>query len=416
MDYQGLFKSTRKASRELSVLSSETINRVLQNLSQSLLLETPFLLKENEQDLANMSRTDPRYDRLQLTADRISAIAKDVRNVAAMASPLGNTLSDTTHENNLHISRISVPIGVVGIIYEARPNVTCDAFVLCFKTGNACILKGGSDAEFSNKAIIKIIKEVLAKHGLDENIVNLLPAERNSTSILLEAKGWVDVVIPRGSQQLINYVRENAKIPVIETGAGIVHTYFDETADLGKGAAIIANAKTRRVSVCNSLDCLIIHEDRLDILPELMKLLEEKMVEVFADPLSFKALSGHYLAYLLNPASEEHFGTEFLSLKLAIKTVSCLEEALEHINTFSSRHSEAIISEDVAHIEKFLQVVDAAAVYVNASTAFTDGAEFGLGAEIGISTQKLHARGPMGLDALTSYKWIVRGDGQTRSG
>ncbi len=416
MDHQDLFKSTREASRQLSVLSTETINAVLQDLSQSLLHETAYLLIENEKDLANMPRTDPRYDRLQLTAERISAIAKDVRNVAALASPLGNILSDTRHENNLQISRICVPIGVIGIIYEARPNVTCDAFVLCFKTGNACVLKGGSDAEFSNKALIRIIKELLAKHGLDENMVNLLPAERNSTTILLEAIGWVDVVIPRGSQQLINYVRENAKIPVIETGAGIVHTYFDETADLAKGAAIIANAKTRRVSVCNSLDCLIIHEDRLDILPALMKPLEVKMVEVFADPLSFRALSGSYLPYLLNPASEQHFGTEFLSLKLAIKTVSGLEEALEHINTFSSKHSEAIISEDAAHVEQFLQVVDAAAVYVNASTAFTDGGEFGLGAEIGISTQKLHARGPMGLQALTSYKWIVRGNGQTRNG
>ena len=416
MDYQQFFKSTREASRQLSLLSTGKINAVLNDLSETIAQQTSFLLSENEKDLANMPENDPRYDRLQLSQERIASIAKDIRNVVALPSPVGIVLAENTLRNNLRISKITVPIGVIGIIYEARPNVTCDAFVLCFKTGNACVLKGGSDAEFSNIAFIQIIKDVLNKHDLDENIVNLLPAERKSTEILLEATGWVDVVIPRGSQQLIDFVRKNAKIPVIETGAGIVHTYFDETADLEKGAAIVCNAKTRRVSVCNSLDCLIIHKDRLVDLPVLLKPLEEKHVEIFANPASFKALSGCYLPYLLNPASEEHFGTEFLSLKLSIKTVSSLEEALDHINTYSSRHSEAIISEDPMHIEKFLQVVDAAAVYVNASTAFTDGGEFGLGAEIGISTQKLHARGPMGLDALTSYKWLIRGDGQIRNG
>jgi glutamate-5-semialdehyde dehydrogenase len=301
------------------------------------------------------------------------------------------------------------------MIYEARPNVTCDAFVLCFKTGNACILKGGSDAEFSNIAIVQIIRNVLEEFGVDPDVVNLLSAERKSTEVLLGATGWVDVVIPRGSQQLINYVRQNAKVPVIETGAGIVHTYFDETADAEKGRAVIYNAKSRRVSVCNALDCLIIHQDRLNILPSLLKPLEEKGLEVFADSPSYQALSDHYLPYLLQPSSEEHYGTEFLSLKMSVKTVTSLDEALEHINLYGSKHSEAIISEDPGHIERFLQAVDAAAVYVNASTAFTDGAEFGLGAEIGISTQKLHARGPMGLDALTSYKWVVRGNGQTRN-
>lgn len=416
MDYQQLFSATREASRQMSSLSTDKINEVLSDLAESLLEQSSLLLSENEKDLANMPEADPRYDRLLLSLDRIAVIANDVRNVVSLSSPLGNILSETTLSNNLHISKVAVPIGVIGIIYEARPNVTCDAFVLCFKTGNACILKGGSDAEFSNIAMIQVIKTVLNKHGLNEDIVNLLPAGRNSASVLLEATGWVDVVIPRGSQALINYVREHAKIPVIETGAGIVHTYFDETGNLEKGAAIIFNAKTRRVSVCNSLDCLIIHEDRLDILSTLVESLEEKSVEIFADPPSFKALSGNYLPYLLNPAGEEHFGTEFLSLKLSIKTVSNLEQALDHINKYSSKHSEAIISEDAGHIEKFLQAVDAAAVYVNASTAFTDGGEFGLGAEIGISTQKLHARGPMGLDALTSYKWLIRGDGQVRAG
>ncbi len=416
MDYQQLFSATREASRQMISLSPDKINEVLSDLAESLLEQSSLLLSENEKDIANMPEGDPRYDRLLLSRDRIALIANDVRNVVSLSSPLGNILSETTLSNNLHISKVAVPIGVIGIIYEARPNVTCDAFVLCFKTGNACILKGGSDAEFSNIAMIQVIKTVLNKHGLNEDIVNLLPAGRNSATVLLEATGWVDVVIPRGSQALINYVREHAKIPVIETGAGIVHTYFDETGDPEKGAAIIFNAKTRRVSVCNCLDCLIIHEDRLDILSKLLKSLEEKNVEIFADPPSFKALSGNYLSYLLNPAGEEHFGTEFLSLKLSIKTVSNLEQALDHINKYSSKHSEAIISEDAGHIEKFLQAVDAAAVYVNASTAFTDGGEFGLGAEIGISTQKLHARGPMGLDALTSYKWLIRGDGQVRAG
>jgi glutamate-5-semialdehyde dehydrogenase len=416
MDYQQLFLNTREASRQMSSLSYEKINEVLRDLSESILQQSSLLLAENEKDLANMPSTDPRYDRLLLSTERLALIAQDVLNVSALPSPLGKVLSENTPGNNLHISKVTVPIGVIGIIYEARPNVTCDAFVLCFKTGNACVLKGGSDAEFSNIAIIRIIKNILIKHGLNENMVNLLPADRSATAMLLEATGWVDVVIPRGSQALINFVRANAKIPVIETGAGIVHTYFDITADLEKGAAIVFNAKTRRVSVCNSLDCLIIHEDRLDVLPDLVKPLEAKNVEVFADPAAFKALSGNYFPYLLNPAGEEHFGTEFLSLKLSIKTVKSLEEAMDHINTYGSRHSEAIISEDKEHIEKFLQSVDAAAVYVNASTAFTDGGEFGLGAEIGISTQKLHARGPMGLEALTSYKWLIRGDGQVRAG
>ncbi len=416
MDYQQLFSATREASRQISLLSSDKINEVLFDLAESLLHQSSFLLSENEKDLASMPDTDPRYDRLLLSTDRIASIANDVRKVVSLPSPLGTVLSETTLNNHLHISKVTVPIGVVGIIYEARPNVTCDAFVLCFKTGNACILKGGSDAGFSNITMIQVIKNVLQKHGLNEDIVNLLPAERQSTTVLLEATGWVDVVIPRGSQALINYVREHAKIPVIETGAGIVHTYFDETGDLEKGAAIIFNAKTRRVSVCNSLDCVIIHEDRLDVLPQLLKPLQEKGVEIFADASSFKALTGNYFPYLLNPAGEEHFGTEFLSLKLSVKTVSSLEQALDHINNYSSKHSEAIISEDAGHIEKFLQAVDAAAVYVNASTAFTDGGEFGLGAEIGISTQKLHARGPMGLEALTSYKWLIRGDGQVRAG
>ena len=397
-------------------MTETNINKVLVHVAEDIVQQQPFLLAENEKDLARMPEADPMYDRLKLTPERIAAISADIINVAGLSSPVGKTISEKSLPNNLQISKVATPIGVVGIIYEARPNVTCDAFALCFKTANACILKGGSNAEFSNRAIIKIIKEVLVDHSVNENVVNLLPVERRSAEMLLEATGYVDVVIPRGSQQLIDFVRKNAKVPVIETGAGIVHTYVDETADIEKAAAVIFNAKTRRVSVCNALDCLIIHEDRLNELSDLMKPLQQKSVQVFADRSSFNALTGHYPEKLLFPAGEEHFGTEFLSLRLSVKTVGNLDHALEHIHKYSSRHSEAILSEDQAHIDQFVQSVDAAAVYVNASTAFTDGAEFGLGAEIGISTQKLHARGPMGMEALTSYKWIVRGDGQIRNG
>ena len=362
-----------------------------------------------------MQPDDPKYDRLKLTEARLQDIAKDLRNVADLTSPLGRTLLHKDLPNGLEISKISVPLGVVGIIYEARPNVTFDVFSLCLKTGNACILKGGSDAAASNKAILAVIHQVLQQHQIDTHIVALLPPDRQATEALLQARGYVDVLIPRGSQALIDYVRQHANIPVIETGAGIVHTYFDETADLEKGKKIIANAKTRRVSVCNALDCLLVHQDRLSDLPALAAPLAEKQVEIFADEAAYAALTGIYPANLLKPAQEEHFGTEFLSLKLALKTVTNLDEALAHIAAYSSKHSEAIISEDAAHIEQFLNSVDAAAVYANTSTAFTDGAQFGLGTEIGISTQKLHARGPMGLEELTSYKWVVKGDGQVRA-
>ena len=414
MDYTIYFESARKASRNLGLLKPEVINAILKDLADAAVAQTAFLLQENKKDLSRMSPEDPKYDRLKLTAERIEGIAKEIINVSELRTPLGRVLSQQELPNGLQISKVSVPLGIIGIIYEARPNVTFDVFSLCLKTGNACILKGGSDAADSNKAIISVIHEVLRKNGIDPNIATLLPVEREATEALLNARGYVDVLIPRGSQALIEFVRKNAKIPVIETGAGIVHTYFDETASLEKGKAIINNAKTRRVSVCNALDCLIIHKGRLKDLPELARPLNESGVEIYADADSFEALKANYSGGLLNKASDEHFGIEFLSLKLSIKTVNDLGEALEHIARFSSKHSEAIISESSENIEQFLNGVDAAAVYANASTAFTDGAQFGLGAEIGISTQKLHARGPMGLEELTSYKWIVRGDGQIR--
>jgi len=414
--YSAYFTATQRASRTLATVAPATVDAVLRDLADALLAHTDFVLAENAKDLARMPATDPRHDRLRLTPERLHGMAQDLRNVAALPSPLGAVLSEKELPNGLHLKKVRVPLGVVGIIYEARPNVTFDSLALCLKTGNACLLKGGSDAAASNAALIEVAGPVLLRHGLPLAAATLLPPERAATEALLLAVGLVDVVIPRGSQGLIDYVRQNAKVPVIETGAGVVHTYFDETGDLAKGQAIVANAKTRRVSVCNTLDCLLVNKSRIADLSALAAPLAQAQVQIFADAAAYAALAGHYPAALLAEAKEEHFGTEFLDYKLAIKTVPNLDAALDHIARHGSRHSEAIISEDAAHIDTFLQVVDAAAVYANASTAFTDGAQFGLGAEIGISTQKLHARGPMGLEELTSYKWLVRGTGQVRPG
>ena len=414
MSYSAYFEHAVIAGRNIAGLSPTVINQVLLDVAEKAIEQTDFLLTENQKDLDRMDSADPKYDRLKLSPERIQSIASEIRNVAALENPLGEVLSNNILPNGLDLSKVRVPLGVVGVIYEARPNVTFDVFSLCFKTGNVSVLKGGSDADYSNQAIISVIHAILKKHNIDINAATLLPAERDATEALLNAVGFVDVLIPRGSQSLINFVRQHSKIPVIETGAGIVHTYFDEDGDLEKGSAIIFNAKTRRVSVCNSLDCLIINNYRLSDLPQLTKSLGEASVEIFADEAAYQTLDGHYPAELLQHATEEHFGTEFLSMKMAIKTVSDFEEALQHIAKHSSKHSEAIISQNPQHIEDFLNKVDAAAVYVNASTAFTDGAQFGLGAEIGISTQKLHARGPMGLKELTSYKWIIKGNGQVR--
>ncbi len=415
MELQDIFKNVQRASRSLGLLDKEKVNTILIDVADEAINQIPAILAENQKDLDRMDVDDPKYDRLKLTEKRIHDIAADIKNVANLPSPLGKILLEKNLENGLRLKKVSVPMGVIGVIYEARPNVSFDVFSLCFKTGNACILKGGSDASFSNEAIISVIHKVLKKHGVDTGVAALLPPDRAATEALLNAVDYVDVIIPRGSQGLIDFVRKNAKVPVIETGAGIVHTYFDESGDLGKGKAIVNNSKTRRVSVCNSLDCLIIHERRLNDLPAITELLIKSDVEIFADAQAYGALKQSYPQNLLQQASEEHFGTEFLAYKMSVKTVKSLDEALDHISNFSSKHSEAIISEDADSIEKFLNAVDAAAVYANASTAFTDGAQFGLGAEIGISTQKLHARGPMGLEELTSYKWVVQGDGQIRA-
>ncbi|WP_407426160.1 glutamate-5-semialdehyde dehydrogenase [Arcticibacter sp.] len=415
MEYKEYFEKAVKASHALVKLTDNTIKQVLYDVAEALVGATDALIEANKLDLARMDPEDPKYDRLLLTPDRISSIAGDMKKVAGLATPVGTVLSEHDAENGMHISKVSVPLGVVGVIYEARPNVTADVFALCFRTGNVAVLKGGSDADDSNRAVIAVIHQVLERHGITPEVALLLPAERAATEALLNAYGYVDVLIPRGSQQLIDYVRLNSKIPVIETGAGIVHTYFDAAGDPEKGKAIIFNSKTRRVSVCNALDCLLIHESRLEELPDLLEPLVKSDVEVFADEKTYDILEGKYPANLLHQAQPEHFGTEFLSYKMAVKSVPDFDAALSHINAYSSKHSEAIVSENPVTIESFLNQVDAAAVYANVSTAFTDGAQFGLGAEIGISTQKLHARGPMGLAELTTYKWIVRGNGQTRS-
>ena len=404
----------REASRKAYRLIDGKIIKILKEVAQLAEKKTSYILEENQKDLERMDPDDPKYDRLKLTAERIQAIADDMRNVADLPTPLGKLLEEKTLENGLNLRKVSVPLGVIGMIYEARPNVTFDVFALCLKSGNACVLKGGSDAEYSNIAIVSLIHEVLRKHGVDEHMLYLMPANREATQVLLEAEGYVDIIIPRGSQGLINFVREHARVPVIETGAGIVHTYVDASADLSKAREIVFDAKTRRVSVCNALDCLLVHQKHLDKLQEICMPLAEKQVEIYADEASHAALEGFYPVALLMPAEPEHYGTEFLSHKMSIKTVESLAQALEHIARYSSRHSEAIVAEDSAVVEEFMQSVDAAAVYANTSTAFTDGAQFGMGAEIGISTQKLHARGPMALPELTSYKWQVFGNGQVR--
>ena len=409
------FRAVQLASKKLILISDEKIKAVLISLAEAAISSAELILRENQKDLDRMSTVDPKYDRLQLTNKRLQDIANEIKKVSELPSPVGILLEQKTMDNGIQISKISVPIGVIGIIFEARPNVTFDVFSLCLQSRNACILKGGSDAEFSNLAIVKIIQSVLKQNGLPENCIELLPATREATTQLLNAVGYVDVIIPRGSQQLIDFVRKESKVPVIETGAGIVHAYFDESGDIEKGKAIIYNSKTRRVSVCNALDCLLIHASQLKNLPELISNLSNKNVLIYADDLAYKALEINYPSNLLMNANEKYFGTEFLDYIMAIKTVPSIEVAIEHISEYGSKHSETIIAENKQTIEQFLQQVDAAVVYSNVSTAFTDGAQFGLGAEIGISTQKLHARGPMALKELCSYKWIVRGDGQIRS-
>ena len=411
---QGLAKA-REASRELAGCDDAKIRLVLEALADRTMAEEANILQANLSDLSRMPETDPKYDRLLLNSERLADIAHDLRCVAALPSPVGEVLEQRGLENGLELSKVRVPMGVIAVIFESRPNVTFDVFALCLKTLNACVLKGSSDAHDTNRVVVGIMHEILAEHGINPAVVFLAPPQRQYLASILQATDAIDLAIPRGSRGLIDFVRDNARIPVIETGAGIVHTYVDASADLAMAKSIITNAKVRRPSVCNALDTLILHRDLLPELPGLMRTMGEQYeVEVFADSESFHALEGDY-AGNLQAASEAHFGTEFLSMKMSVKTVGGLPEALDHIHRYSSKHSEAIVAENPETIEAFLNKVDAAAVYANTSTAFTDGGQFGMGAEIGISTQKLHARGPMALPELTSYKWVVRGSGQVRS-
>ena len=415
MDLNPTFADVREASRVLLKLKNKDISHILETLADATLAHTGFILEENRKDLARMEPANPKYDRLKLTEIRLADIAQGLRDVAALPSPLGKILKRNTLPNGLRIKRVSVPFGVIGVIYEARPNVSFDVFALCLKAGSACILKGGSDADCSNRAIVSIIHEVLKQFGIPIHVAELLPASHEATDCLLHARGYVDLLIPRGGSNLINYVRDNATIPVIETGAGVCHAYFDRFGDPKKGKAIVCNAKTRRVSVCNALDCLIIDSSRLYELPGLCAPLQEFHVTLYADPPAYATLQvGGYPAELLREASAEDYGREFLDYKMAIKTCASISGAIDHIRRYGSGHSECIITENRAKAQRFCREIDAACVYVNAPTSFTDGAQFGLGAEIGISTQKLHARGPMGLEEITTYKWIVEGDGQTR--
>ena len=414
MDLINTFKSVKMASKSLALLSDVQRNEILMAVADAIVDYKERILVANEKDLAKMDVKNPLYDRLQLTEKRLDDIASDMRNVASLPSPLGHMTKEKTLPNGLRLCRVSVPFGVIGMIYEARPNVTFDVFSLCFKSGNACVLKGGSDADLSNQESVQLIHEVLERFDVNPDVVTLLPATHEATGEMLNAVGYIDLCIPRGGRRLIDFVRDTARIPVIETGAGVVNTYFDKDGDLEMGKAIICNAKTRRVSVCNALDCLIIHEKRLGDLLELMKPLLDHKVTIYADAPAYQLLTGHYPEILLRPATSDSFGTEFMDYKMAVKTVSSLEEALKHIDQYGSGHSEAIITQNEEVARKFQQHVDAACVYWNAPTSFTDGAQFGLGAEIGISTQKLGPRGPMALEEITTYKWLIEGEGQIR--
>ena len=412
MQLKDTFERVKRASKSLALLTDEQRNEILNAVADAIINHKARILEANAQDLAKMSKDNPLYDRLQLTDSRLEGIASDMRNVATLPSPLGHVTKQKTLPNGLRLCRVSVPFGVIGMIYEARPNVTFDVFSLCFKSGNACILKGGKDADCSNREEVALIHEILEQFGVSKDVVALLPATHEATGEMLNAVGYVDLCIPRGGRKLIDFVRDTARIPVIETGAGVVNTYFDAEGDLEMGCAIINNAKTRRVSVCNALDCLLVHQDRLVDLADLVKPLADKHVIIYADKQAYQALDSNYP--FLEPATDDSFGTEFMDYKLAIKTVASLDEALDHIDQNGSGHSEAIVTMNEQTARKFQAHVDAACVYWNAPTSFTDGAQFGLGAEIGISTQKLGPRGPMALEEITTYKWLIEGEGQIR--
>lgn len=415
MTLEDTFKKVKKASKPLALIPDAKRNDILNAVADAIVANKDSILAANKDDLDRAGKDYAFYDRLLLTPDRLDGIAADMRHVATLPSPLGKVLKDKTLENGLHLKRVSVPFGVIGMIFEARPNVTFDVFSLCFKSGNAALLKGGKEADGTNRAEVELIHNVLNANGIDPAVVELLPATHEATGALLTAVGYVDLCIPRGSKRLISFVRDTAKVPVIETGAGVVHCYFDETGDLDKGKRIVDNAKTRRCTVCNALDCLLINSKRLKDLPLLVAPLAGKKVKLHADEQAYNVLQGSYPSELLTHSNgDETWNTEWLSMQMGVRTVGNIGEALKHIDTYGSGHSECIVTEDKEAARMFEGMVDAACVYVNAPTSFTDGAQFGLGAEIGISTQKLGARGPMALEEITTYKWLIEGNGQTR--
>lgn len=417
----------RAAARQLAVLDTEKKNRVLMAAADALDREEnqAEILRANAEDLAIADQNQMAAglrDRLRLTGERLHAMADAIRDIAALEDPVGEVLSETERPNGLRLQKVAVPIGVIGIIYEARPNVTSDAWSLCFKTANAVILKGGSDAIHSNLAITKVLRSAIEAAGIDPNVLQLIEAtDHETTNRFMQMNEYVDVLIPRGSHRLIQAVVRNASVPVIETGAGNCHIFLDEGADGTKAVPIVFNAKTQRIGVCNACESLVVDERVLStVLVPVIRKLQERQVEAYCDALSFAAVQAAAAAGegidmgLVHPATEEDFTTEYLDYKISVKTVHSVAEAIAHINRCSTGHSEAIITEDAAHAEQFLNGIDSACVYWNASTRFTDGGCFGFGAEIGISTGKLHARGPMGLRELTTYKYKIYGDGQIR--
>ena len=406
-------QKAKEAEPKLRILDKACKDEVLLRSADYLVQETAFILKANEQDMENgrnKGMKEGLLDRLKLTEERIAGMAEGLRQIAALPDPIGEIISEWTPENGLDIKKVRVPLGVIGIIYEARPNVTADAFGLCFKTGNPVVLRGGSDAFYSNQAIVEVLQRALTDCGCPAQAVQLLAdTSRETASAFMRLNQYIDVLIPRGSAGLIATVVNNSTIPVIETGSGNCHIYVDEDADLQMAVDIVYNAKTQRIGVCNACESLVVHRKVKDaFLPALAKRLSEKKVELRGDEAAREAVPS------MTAATSEDWGTEYLDYILSVKTVDSVDEAIAHINRYNTGHSEAIITENKEHAEQFLREVDAAAVYVNASTRFTDGFEFGFGAEIGISTQKLHARGPMGLEALTSYKYEIYGNGQVR--
>lgn len=402
---------SRRAALALQEFDSAAIDGMLEALANKLEERAPVLLEANAADLATLDPADPMHDRLALTPERIAAIADGLRNVAKLPSPLDITLESFNRPNGMLIRKVTVPFGVIGAIFEARPNVIFDIFAICVKAGSACVLKGGHEAAASNAAAIAIIRDTLEEKGFDPETA-VMASTHEETAEILKAVGKIDVIIPRGGRKLIEYVRNNSLVPVIETGAGVCHTYFHSSGDIATGRDIIFNAKTRRPAVCNAMDCLLVDRSRLESLPALCYHLADRNVEIHADPEAYEALKGAYP--YLTEASEDDFGREWLDYKLSIRTVENVDEAIEFIAQNGSRHSECIVAENVEATRQFLRRVDAACVYANVSTAFTDGAQFGFGAEIGISTQKLHARGPMALREMTSYKYLITGAGQCR--